>query len=784
MKSASSKLSALVQSVSVGSALPSNSKDSGGTQAAIPFLDVVGPFQELKPEVDQALAEIFSTGQFVQGARVKRLEQSFAEYCGTKHAIAVASGTDSLTISLRALGIQDGDEVITPAFTFVATAEAIVLAGGTPVYVDVDPDTLQLDATKLESALTERTVGILPVHLYGGMAQMDAIGRFAKQQDLWVLEDACQAHGARFHGQRAGSIGIAGCFSFYPGKNLGTCGEGGMIVTDDDAIARQARLFRDHGAEKKYAHIQLGSNARMSEIEAAILNIKLPHLDDWNEKRRGLAAIYREELAGLPLGVHSEHAGVQPVHHLFIVRTTQREALRDYLTERNIQSGIHYPHALHTLPPVGGSEDAQGEMPVSELAADQVLSLPMFPGLRPEQVRAVCAAVRDFLEPKAPLGSQVADLRRSLSTLFQPETTGVKQTAKNSPVPLLMDNIKRVNPRSDAQWAGLAEMHGDVFHSPAWSRVLHKAYGLESHAFLLLDEQGQARSGIISCSIEDPAGQREVSLPFSDYCDPLIGDACDWEPLADQWLTSAGPMRTRCLHSEAPLSDDRLEEAGWAYWHCTDLTRSEGEVWDGLQQGARRAIRKAERAGIQVRPATNKADLRAFYELHLRLRKQKYKLLAQPYAYFEALWSEFIEPGNGALLLAEHNGEIVAGVLLLEAYSKLYYKLNASDPSDLGQRPNDLLAWHAMQHGQAKRLELLDFGISDHDQPGLVRYKRKFASLEKRVTFLHRPSTLPAPPGAAEWRANLGKMTQLFVDPSVPDAMAEAAGEQLYRYFT
>lgn len=371
--------------------------------AEVPFLDVAAPFRALREEVDASLAEIFQSGRFAQGARVEQFEQEFAAYCGTEHAIAVASGTDALTLSLRAHGLQHGDEVITTAFSFVATAEAIVLAGGTPVFVDVDPRTLQIDPAAVESACGDRTVGILPVHLFGQLADMDALRACAEPRGLWLLEDACQAHGARLDGRRAGSLGLAGCFSFYPGKNLGTCGEGGMIVTDNDSLAHEARLLRDHGAVAKYEHVRLGSNARMSEIEAAILSIKLPHLDAWNTERRSLAAAYHAGLAGMPLELPAQTPGSEPVHHLFCVRTSHRDALRAHLAAAGIQTGIHYPHPLHVLEAVGGSESARGRLPVAERATASVLSLPMFPELGSERVARVCEAVRSFLEPSAPL---------------------------------------------------------------------------------------------------------------------------------------------------------------------------------------------------------------------------------------------------------------------------------------------------------------------------------------------------------------------------------------------
>jgi dTDP-4-amino-4,6-dideoxygalactose transaminase len=370
----------------------------------VPFLDVAAPYRgPLGPAVRAAVDEIFRTGRFAQGARVAELEAAFAAHCGTRHAIAVASGTDALALALRSLRLEPGDEVVTTAMSFVATAEAIVLAGGRPVFVDVDERTLQIDPEAVAAACTERTVGILPVHLYGGTADLDAIERVARERGLWVLEDAAQAHGARFAGRRAGSFGVAGCFSFYPGKNLGTCGEGGMVVTDDDALARDVRLFRDHGAERKYEHLRLGTNARMSELEAAVLALKLPYLDGWNAERRALAERYAEGLRGLPIELTATTDGAESVHHLFVVRTPDREGLRARLAERGIQTGIHYPHPLHVLPAVGGSEAARGSLPHAERAAEQVLSLPMFPELGPERVERVCAAIAECVDPPAAL---------------------------------------------------------------------------------------------------------------------------------------------------------------------------------------------------------------------------------------------------------------------------------------------------------------------------------------------------------------------------------------------
>lgn len=360
----------------------------------IPFLDLAAQHRALAPEIEAAVREIFATTAFVQGERVRAFEQAFAEHCGVDHGVAVASGTHALELALRALGAGPGDEVVTTPSTFFATAEAILAVGATPRFADVDPETLQLDPRAAEAAVGPRTVGLLPVHLFGTPADLDGLRALAERRGLWLVEDACQAHGARWRGARAGSVGNAGCFSFYPGKNLGTCGEGGMIVTRDADLAAHARLLRDHGSIAKYEHVAVGTNGRMSELEAAVLSIKLPHLDGWNESRRRIAAWYREALADLPLTVPAVTPGAESVHHLFPILAQDRDRLRAALDERGIGTGLHYPRPLHLQPALTALDHAPGDFPHAERAARHLLSLPMFPELAREQVDAVAGALR------------------------------------------------------------------------------------------------------------------------------------------------------------------------------------------------------------------------------------------------------------------------------------------------------------------------------------------------------------------------------------------------------
>jgi dTDP-4-amino-4,6-dideoxygalactose transaminase len=328
---------------------------------------------------------------------VEAFERAWAAYCGVGHAVGVANGTDALQLTLMALGIGPDDEVIVPANTFVATAEAVVLAGATPRFADVSPRTLLLTPEDLEAAITPRTRAVLVVHLYGQMPDMDALCRTAQRAGIVIIEDAAQAHGATWRGRRAGSIGQAGCFSFYPGKNLGAFGDAGAVVTDDADLAKVIRILRDHGRTpgSHYRHELVGTNSRLDAVQAVVLMAKLARLDAWNEARRSVAARYRAAFADGPARLVDEEPGSEGVYHLAVVRTRERARLQQQLTTMGIQTSIHYPIPCHRQPAY--LRFAGGSLPVSEAAAEEILSLPMFPHLRDEQVTRVCEAVWEAL---------------------------------------------------------------------------------------------------------------------------------------------------------------------------------------------------------------------------------------------------------------------------------------------------------------------------------------------------------------------------------------------------
>lgn len=342
----------------------------------------------------------------------------------------------------------------------------------------------------------------------------------------------------------------------------------------------------------------------------------------------------------------------------------------------------------------------------------------------------------------------------------------------------------RVDPTVDPLWGRLLERHAaDLFHSPEWLRVLPATYGLAVESLVLLDDSGEPEAGLPFCVLRDPRGERVASLPFSDYCDPLVSTAEQWQALADGLLALDLPASLRCLHNALPLDDMRFPLVKRARWHGLDIEPSLDELWMALDPSARRAIRKAERAGLTVRLAPGEGDLRTFFGLHLGVRKYKYGLLAQPFRFFEAIREQFIDAGRFALMLAEEDGEAVGGVLYLEWGETLYYKFSASSLSRLESRPTDLLIWEGIRYAKARGLRRIDFGLSDWDQEGLVRYKRKFASCEGTISFLHHASERPASDAEREAGGLLGQLTRLFTDPTVPDSISERAGALLYRYF-
>jgi dTDP-4-amino-4,6-dideoxygalactose transaminase len=349
--------------------------------AHTPFVDLAAQRDELGEALEAACLDALRRGDYILGEAVGRFEQEFADYCGVAHAVGVDSGTSALELALRANGIGPGDEVITAANTFVATAFAISHCGARPVLVDVDPATYTLDPELLSAAVTHRTRAIVPVHLYGQLADVDAIGAVATQHGLAVIEDACQAHGALDRGRPAGSFGHAAAFSFYPAKNLGAQGDGGIVVTNSDEIARRLRLLRNYGEVHKYRSELVGYNRRIDTLQAAMLLVKLPHLDRWNASRRDHAAAYDVALSGLPLARPSVRAGVEHVWHLYVVRVADRDRVRDALAARGIGTGIHYPVPVHLQPAYHSLGYARGEFPVTEAYADEILSLPMYPEL-------------------------------------------------------------------------------------------------------------------------------------------------------------------------------------------------------------------------------------------------------------------------------------------------------------------------------------------------------------------------------------------------------------------
>lgn len=362
----------------------------------IPFVDLKAQYHSIKPEIDDAVLRVLESTQFVLGSEVASFEKAFATYCQVDHAMGVNSGTSALHLALLAAGVGPGDEVITVPFTFVATVAAIGYTGARPVFVDIDPSSFTMDPNLLEAAITKNTRVIMPVHLYGQCADMDPILEIAKKNGLVVIEDAAQAHGAEYKGRKAGSMGDLGCFSFYPGKNLGAYGEGGMVTTNNPEFARTIRMLRDWGAEKKYQHVLKGFNYRLEGIQGAILNVKLKYLEEWSKARLDHAMLYNKLLAGSRVKTPEIMAYGTPVFHVYAVRVKERESLMAHLTQKNIQHGIHYPYPVHLLPAHSDLGHKAGDFPESEAAANEVLSLPMFPELTEEQIKIVAECIHQW----------------------------------------------------------------------------------------------------------------------------------------------------------------------------------------------------------------------------------------------------------------------------------------------------------------------------------------------------------------------------------------------------
>jgi dTDP-4-amino-4,6-dideoxygalactose transaminase len=362
----------------------------------IPLVNLTIQHKNLRAEINQAVQDVLDRGDFILGKDVAKLEEEFASYCGTKYAVGVDNGVSALELSLRAFGVGTGDEVIVPAHTFTATAAAVTFSGATPIFVDVNPKTWLIDVNKIEEAITPRTKAILPVHLYGLPADMSEIMKIAEKHNLIVVEDACQAHGAMYKGRRTGSLGHAAGFSFYPTKNLGACGDGGIVTTDDEKVAETIRALRNCGQRAKNVHELHPFNHRLDNLQAAILRVKLPYLDEWINSRRMLALSYRKLLANSDIILPAEPSDRQHVYHLYVIRSQTRDALQSHLKDHGIGTAVHYPNPVHLQPFYSNGTDRHGEFPVSEKICNEILSLPMYPEMTGEEAEIVAAEIAEF----------------------------------------------------------------------------------------------------------------------------------------------------------------------------------------------------------------------------------------------------------------------------------------------------------------------------------------------------------------------------------------------------
>ena len=363
----------------------------------VPYFDLTAQYDDLRDEIRAALDRACQNAVFILGEEVNKFEQSFAAYCEVKHCVALNSGTSGLHLALLSGGVGSGDEVITSANTFIATVEAISYTGATPVFVDIDPATANLDPALIERAITKRTKAVVPVHLYGRPADLDPIMEIARRHNLIVIEDACQAHGARYRGRRVGGFGHAAAFSFYPGKNLGAYGEGGALTTNDDAVAQFAREMRSHGESKRYLHDRIGYNYRMDGFQGAVLNVKLRHLDNWTAKRQEFARFYRECLAGTPVRIPEDRPGYESVYHLFTPWVQDRDAVREELARRGVQTAVHYPVPVHLQNAYAYLGYKRGSLPQTEKACAEVLSMPLFPEMSRDQIVYAADALKQVV---------------------------------------------------------------------------------------------------------------------------------------------------------------------------------------------------------------------------------------------------------------------------------------------------------------------------------------------------------------------------------------------------
>jgi dTDP-4-amino-4,6-dideoxygalactose transaminase len=368
-----------------------------GKAMGVPFLDLRQQYWSIKDEVSAGVQQVMDSCRFVLGENVNSFEKEFASFCGTEYAVGVANGTDALRLALLVCGIEKGDEVITVPNTFIATAEAISQTGAKIVFVDINSSTYNIDVFRIEGAINEKTKAIVPVHLFGQPADMNPIMKIARKYNLKVIEDACQAHGAEYKGKKVGSIGDAGCFSFYPSKNLAAFGDGGLVVSNGNKIAYKMKMLRDHGQIKKYEHLLEGYNSRLDEMQAAILRVKLKRLDEWNKLRRKNASIYNHLLEDVDeVVMPSEAEYAKHVYHLYVIRTHRRDELQDWLKSKGVGTGLHYPIPVHLQKAYEYLGYKEGDFPVTEDCAKQILSLPMFPELTQKEIEKVVTEIKRF----------------------------------------------------------------------------------------------------------------------------------------------------------------------------------------------------------------------------------------------------------------------------------------------------------------------------------------------------------------------------------------------------
>ncbi|HSV32922.1 MAG TPA: DegT/DnrJ/EryC1/StrS family aminotransferase [Pyrinomonadaceae bacterium] len=377
-------------------AFPPNNPGSAATNPLVPFVDLKAQYQTIKSEIEAAISRVVESGRYILGPEVEKFEKDFAKYVGARFCVGVNSGTAALQLALMATGVGATDEVIVPANTFFATAETVSTAGARPVFVDADSVAYTIDVSKIENAITPRTRAIIPVHLYGQPADLDPIFEIARRHNLSVIEDAAQAHGAEYKGRRVGALGDVGCFSFYPAKNLGAYGDAGAIVTDDDMVARRLRLLRDHGSDRKYYHELVGYNFRLETLQAAVLAVKLRHLESWTRLRRRHAAQYHELLKTGSLVLPRELEYARHVYHLYVVQSDRRDELQRKLAAAGVQTGIHYPVPIHLQPAYSSLGYRAGDFPETEKQSQHVLSLPMFAELTDEQINLVAETLNQL----------------------------------------------------------------------------------------------------------------------------------------------------------------------------------------------------------------------------------------------------------------------------------------------------------------------------------------------------------------------------------------------------